>query len=101
MCDFQLLSTPNGSVGAEPRELVTRRYFLDSFAFRLEREDGTPADPPTLKAAVPDWRAGDTIALGPGRMLRVVGIRIEEGSDGDPVSVLVVEETWPQRPLAT
>jgi hypothetical protein len=26
---------------------------------------------------------------------------LEEGSDGDPVSVLVVEERWPKRPLAT
>jgi hypothetical protein len=72
---------------------------MAGFAFKLEHEDGTPADPPTLKAAVPDWRAGNTIALGPGRTLRVVGTRVEEGSDGDPVSVLVVEETWPQRPL--
>jgi hypothetical protein len=65
---------------------------MGAFAFRLEHEDGTPADPPTLKAAVPDWRAGNTIALGRGRMLRVVGTRVEEGSDGEPVSVLVVEE---------
>ena len=63
-----------------------------AFQFRLEHTDGTPADPPTLKAAVPDWRAGNTIALGPGRMLRVVATRLEEGSDGEPVSVLVVEE---------
>jgi hypothetical protein len=72
---------------------------MGAFAFRLEHDDGTPADPPTLKAAVPDWRAR-TIALGPGRTLRVVATRVEEGSDGDPVSVLVVEETWPKRPLA-
>jgi hypothetical protein len=71
-----------------------------AFTYRLEREDGTPADPPTLKAAVPDWRAGNTIALGPGRIVRVIETRVEEGSDGDPVSVLVVEETWPKRPLA-
>jgi hypothetical protein len=64
-----------------------------AFTYRLEREDGTPADPPTLKAAVPDWRAGNTIALGPGRIVRVIETRVEEGSDGDPVSVLVVEET--------
>jgi hypothetical protein len=71
-----------------------------AFKYRLEREDGTPADPPTLKAAVPDWRAGNTIALGSGRIVRVIETRVEEGSDGDPVSVLVVEETWPKRPLA-
>jgi hypothetical protein len=29
-----------------------------AFHFKLEREDGTPADPPTHKAAVPDWRDG-------------------------------------------
>jgi hypothetical protein len=63
-----------------------------AFAFRLEHEDGTPADPPTLKAAVPNWQAGDTIALGRGRMLRVVAFRLDEGSDGEPVSVLVVED---------
>jgi hypothetical protein len=62
-----------------------------AFHFRLEREDGTPADPPTLNAAVPDWRAGNMIPLGHGRALRVVATRLEEGSDGEPVSVLVVE----------
>jgi hypothetical protein len=35
-----------------------------AFAFRLEHKDGTPADPPELKAAVPNWRVGNTIALG-------------------------------------
>jgi hypothetical protein len=71
-----------------------------AFQFRLEHKEGTPAGPPTLKAAVPDWRPGNTIALGHGRMFRVVGTRVEEGSEGDPVSVLVVEETWPKEPLA-
>jgi len=28
------------------------------FLFRLETVEGEPADPPTLSAAVPDWRAG-------------------------------------------
>jgi hypothetical protein len=64
---------------------------MGSFAFKLEQEDGAPADPPTLKAAVPDWRAGDVIALGAGRSLRVVDTRLSEGADGDPVRVLVVE----------
>jgi hypothetical protein len=40
-----------------------------AFMFRLEQEDGAPADPPTLKSAVPDWHAGDAIPLG-GRTLR-------------------------------
>jgi hypothetical protein len=32
-----------------------------AFRFKLELEDGSPADPPTLHAAVPNWQAGDTI----------------------------------------
>jgi hypothetical protein len=64
---------------------------MGSFAFKLDREDGTPVDPPTLQAAVPNWRAGDVIALGPGRSLRVVDTQLREDSDGDPVMVLVVE----------
>ena len=66
---------------------------MGSFAFKLEREDGTPADPPTLQAAVPNWRAGDLIALGAGRSLRVVDTQLREDSDVDPVMVLVVEPT--------
>jgi len=45
------------------------------FTFKLELEDGTPADPPTFTAAVPDWKPGDTIPLGPGRSLRVLESR--------------------------
>jgi hypothetical protein len=59
---------------------------MAGFTFRLDHEDGMPADPPTLHTAVPNWRAGDTIPLGPDRTLRVVEVRYEE--DGD---VLVVE----------
>jgi hypothetical protein len=59
-----------------------------AFMFRLEHEDGTPADPPTLKSAVPNWRSGDTIPLG-GRTLRVVGIR-DDHADRQPA--LVVED---------
>jgi hypothetical protein len=62
-----------------------------AFAYRLEREDGTPADPPTLKTAVPNWHPGDSIPLGGDRSLRVIDTRLDEGTDGDPVSVLVVE----------
>jgi hypothetical protein len=62
------------------------------FAFQLEYEDGTPADPATLRAAVPNWRPGDTIHLDRDRTLRVVATRLDEGAEGDPVSVLVVED---------
>jgi hypothetical protein len=57
-----------------------------AFTFKLEHEDGAPADPPTLHTAVPTWRPGDTIPVGPGKTLRVIGIR--RGRDAD---VLVVE----------
>jgi hypothetical protein len=29
---------------------------MGGFTFRLELVDGTPADPPTLKTAVPNWQ---------------------------------------------
>jgi hypothetical protein len=48
-----------------------------AFAFRLDHKDVTPADPPTLKVAVPNWRAGDTILLGR-RTLRVVDVRDDD-----------------------
>jgi hypothetical protein len=59
-----------------------------AFMFRLEQEDGAPADPPTLKSAVPDWQPGDVIPLGR-RTLRVVAIRDD---DADQQPALVVED---------
>jgi hypothetical protein len=61
---------------------------MGAFLYRLEQEDGTPADPPTLKTAVPEWRPGDTIPLG-GRTLRVLAVRDD---DADQAPVLVVED---------
>jgi hypothetical protein len=47
-----------------------------AFTFKLEHPDWTPADPPTLRSAVPDWSIGDKIPFGPGKpALLVVGIR--------------------------
>jgi hypothetical protein len=60
-----------------------------AFTFKLEREDGTPAEPPTLATAVPTWNPGDTIPLGTDRTLRVIEIR--PGPDPDGYAVLVVE----------
>jgi hypothetical protein len=60
-----------------------------TFAYRLEREDGTPADPPTLRSAVSSWRPGDSIPLGRDGTLRVTAIRPGDEPDDDPV--LVVE----------
>jgi hypothetical protein len=59
-----------------------------AFIYKLEHENGTPADPPTLKTAVPDWRPGDTIPLARDS-LRVVDVR--PAADDDDDAVLVVE----------
>jgi hypothetical protein len=59
-----------------------------AFLFKLEREDGAPADPSTLATAVPNWRSGDEIPLGH-RTLRVVRVRDD---DADQPPVLVVED---------
>ena len=45
------------------------------FTFKLELENGEAAEPATFVTAVPNWKAGDTIPLGPGRTLRVVEAR--------------------------
>jgi hypothetical protein len=60
---------------------------MGGFAFRLEHQDGTPADPPTLEAAVPDWRPGHTI-LG-SRTLRVFAVRHD---DADQPPIVVVKD---------
>jgi hypothetical protein len=59
-----------------------------AFAYRLELKDGTPADPPTFRTAVPNWRVGDVIPLGHSS-LRVVEVRDD---DADQAPTLVVEE---------
>jgi hypothetical protein len=60
-----------------------------AFAHRLERKDATPADPPTLSVAVPNWAPGDTIPLGRERTLCVVGI-VATNEDEPPG--LIVED---------
>lgn len=53
-----------------------------AFGYKLELEDGTPADPPAFVSAMPTWRRSDRIFISPGLKYRVVEAR--EG-------VLVVE----------
>ena len=62
---------------------------MGGFAFRLEHEDGTPAEPRAFEAAVPNWRPGDTLHLGRERTLRVVAVRDD---DADQPPTLVVED---------
>jgi hypothetical protein len=63
-----------------------------AFTFKLEHKDGTPADPPAFRSLPgTSWNAGDVLHLGSERALRVVGSRLVENLDGDPVRVLIVE----------
>ena len=56
--------------------------------YRLEKEDGTPVDPPLPHTAVPTWHAGDTISLGAGRTLRVMEVRPGSHVGDNPVLVV-------------
>lgn len=60
-----------------------------TYRFRLERTDGSPADPPTFRTSEVRWRQGDTIPLSGDRTLRVLGVRDD---DADQLPVLVVED---------
>jgi hypothetical protein len=61
-----------------------------AFTFKLEHPDGTSADPPTLRSAVPNWEIGDHIPMGPGKpALVVVGLRAV--NDPEQHALLVVE----------
>jgi hypothetical protein len=60
-----------------------------SFLFKLERTDGTPAEPASMTSAVPNMRPGDTIPLGRDRTLRIVRVRDD---DADQPPVLIVED---------
>lgn len=72
-----------------------RSWMASGFLFRLERADGTPADPPTLNAAVPNWPDGSTIHLGP-RTLQVIGRR-DDDTDQPPVLVVGGVLSWRRR----
>jgi hypothetical protein len=61
-----------------------------TFTIKLERADGTPAEPPSIGTTVTNWRPGDTIPLGRSRTLRVIAIRDD---DADQAPVLVVEDS--------
>ncbi len=61
---------------------------MAGFLFKLERADGTPAEPSSLNSAVPNWGPGETIHFGH-KMLRVVAAGDD---DADQTPVLVVED---------
>jgi hypothetical protein len=60
-----------------------------AFMFRLENEDGSPTEPPTLRTAVPNWRIGRHDPA-EGRTLRVVDIRDDDADQ--PPAVVVKDE---------
>jgi hypothetical protein len=55
--------------------------------FKLERTDGTPAEPPSFRTDVYAWAPGDRIEM-PGGALKVVRVRAEEDPDLPPVLVV-------------
>jgi hypothetical protein len=57
-----------------------------TFTFKLERLNGTPAEPSSIRSAVTSWRPGDKIPLGPNRTLQVVRVR-DDDADQPPVLV--------------
>jgi hypothetical protein len=61
---------------------------MTGFIFSLKKPDGSPPEPPTLSAAVPNWSPGDMIHLGH-RTLRVLERRDDHEA---PTPVLIVED---------
>jgi hypothetical protein len=61
---------------------------MAGFLFKLERADGTLAEPTSVTSAVPNWAPGETIHFGHKRV-RVVAVRDD---DADSPPVLVVED---------
>ena len=62
-----------------------------AFSFKLEHPDGTPADPPTMRSAVPTWAPGDRIFLGPGKTLRVLELRTARNPEDDALLIVTPE----------
>ena len=48
------------------------------YHFRLQRTDGSPADPPTYRSLTLNWRQGDTIPFNAERTFRVLGVRLRQ-----------------------
>ena len=59
------------------------------YHFRLQRTDGSRANPPTYRSTTLNWRQGDKIPLTAERTLAVLGVRDD---DADQPPALVVED---------
>ncbi len=60
-----------------------------TFTFKLERLDGTPAEPPSIETTILRWEPGDKIPVDAKRTLQVVRVRDE---DADQPPILVVAD---------
>jgi hypothetical protein len=67
--DILSLVRAGHAIGSVRRPVPDRRDRM-THTFKLERLDGTPADPPSLKTTVFAWNPGDTIPLSAGRTLQ-------------------------------
>ena len=67
-----------------------------TITFKLEREDGTPAEPASFRTSVYRWSPGDVIPLGATRSLRVVRVKTRTPTSRLRWSL----RTWPKERLA-
>ena len=67
-----------------------------TYPFRLQRTDGTPADPATFRSSELNWRQGEIIHLTPERRLRVLGTATTTPTSRRSWS----SRTWPNGALA-
>jgi hypothetical protein len=51
------------------------------FTFRMQLLDGTPADPPQLVSAVPNWSVGDPVRVGADVRFTITGVSYDEQTD--------------------
>ena len=67
-----------------------------ALTYKLEQEDGTPADPPLFPHRRTDLEPGDTIPLGDGRILEVIA---ERWTEDQPALVVRAAGDAPQKSL--
>jgi hypothetical protein len=64
---------------------------VSAFRFRLVLEDGSPAEPPTFAAAVPDWHPRQVFFTSPGHYFRILRIEPELDGSADHDATWIVE----------
>jgi hypothetical protein len=51
------------------------------FSFEMRLPDGSPAEPPRFKSAVPNWKPGDVAMVRPGFEYRILSTAYDEQLD--------------------